>query len=54
VAAVAALAGVPLGVARVLIGDLAMTGALVVHDTAGHQGPSVPLLQRVLAGLRNL
>jgi hypothetical protein len=54
VAEVAALAGVPLGVARVLIGDLAMTGALVVHDTIGPLGPSLPLLHRVLAGLRNL
>ena len=54
VAEVAALAGIPLGVARVIIGDLAMTGALVVHETAGHGGPDLALLQRVLTGLKTL
>lgn len=54
VAEVAALAGIPLGVARVLIGDLATTGALVVHETAGPGGPDLALLRRVLAGLRTL
>jgi hypothetical protein len=54
VAEVAALTGIPLGVARVLIGDLAGTGALVVHRTAGGCGPDLALLGRVLNGLRKL
>jgi hypothetical protein len=54
VAEIAALADVPLGVARVLIGDLVTSGALVVHGTTDPQGPSLALLQRVLGGLRNL
>lgn len=54
VAEVAALAGLPLGVARVLIGDLAGTGALIVHRTAGGYGPDLALLNRVLTGLRKL
>lgn len=54
VAEVAAHGGVPLGVARVLIGDLVASGALVVHGTAGPDGPSLALLHRVLAGLRSL
>jgi hypothetical protein len=54
VAELAALTGIPLGVARVLIGDLAATGALVVHHTAGGGGPDLALLDRVLTGLRKL
>jgi len=54
VAEVAALAGLPLGVARVLVGDLAASGALVVRRTAGADGPDLALLGRVLTGLRNL
>ena len=54
VAELAALAGQPLGVTRVLVGDLAATGALVVARTAGADGSDLALLGRVLAGLRNL
>jgi hypothetical protein len=46
--------GVPVGVARVLVSDLADAGYLVVHApppmTAG--GPSRALLERLLDGLR--
>lgn len=55
VSEVAALAEVPLGVARVLIDDLATEGRLRVHvgvDAA--TGPDLALLDRVLSGLRRL
>ncbi|ALE83451.1 hypothetical protein XF36_10075 [Pseudonocardia sp. HH130629-09] len=55
VSEVAALAAVPLGVARVLIDDLASEGRLVVHGvSSAEDGPSVALMDRVLAGLRRL
>lgn len=57
VAEVAALLSVPLGVARVLLGDLATAGAVVVHPTASTIGdgePDVEFMNRVLAGLRRL
>jgi hypothetical protein len=54
VAELAARTGIPLGVARVLIGDLAAAGTLVVHRTAAGSGPDLALLHRVLTGLRNL
>ena len=57
VAEVAALLSVPLGVARVLLGDLATAGVVVVHATAGTSGdgePDLAFMQRVLVGLRRL
>ncbi|MEJ8280125.1 DUF742 domain-containing protein [Pseudonocardia spirodelae] len=55
VSEVAALASVPLGVARVLIDDLAVEGRLVVHGvSSAEDGPSMALLDRVLSGLRRL
>jgi hypothetical protein len=57
VAEIAALLAVPLGVARVLLGDLAGAGAVVVHPTAGSVGdgaPDLEFMRRVLVGLRNL
>jgi uncharacterized protein DUF742 len=57
VAEVAALLSVPLGVARVLLGDLVDAGAVVVHHTAGDDGDGAPdlgLMGRVLVGLRRL
>jgi hypothetical protein len=56
VAEVAALIGVPLGVARVLIADLAETGVVTVHNGApsGDGEPDLALLERVLSGLRRL
>jgi hypothetical protein len=54
VAELAARAGVPLGVARVLVGDLAAAGAVSVHRSAGEAGPDLALMRRVLSGLRRL
>lgn len=56
VAEIAALLAVPLGVARVLVGDLAARGLVVVHGTAGAGDgePDVAFLTRVLDGLRRL
>ena len=55
VAEIAALLGVPLGVAGVVVGDLAESGLVVIGPTGG--GDSVPdmqTLERVLIGLENL
>ncbi|WP_218604682.1 DUF742 domain-containing protein, partial [Pseudonocardia abyssalis] len=54
VAEVAALLGVPLGVAQVLLGDMLGAGAVQVHRTADAGGPDLALMERVLAGLRRL
>jgi len=55
VAEVAALMMVPLGVARVLVNDLAQAGALFVHRASANDGePDAVLLSRVLSGLRRL
>lgn len=58
VAEVAALMQVPLGVARVLIGDMADDGAVTVHPTAENlspgPGPDGAVLARVLRGLHRL
>jgi hypothetical protein len=50
-AEVSAHLGLPLGVTRVLIGDLAADGVLIVHEPAATGGV---LLERVLSGLHNL
>ncbi|WP_158843723.1 DUF742 domain-containing protein [Saccharothrix deserti] len=55
VAEVSALLSVPLGVVRVLLSDLITMGIVVVHhNAAAPGGPDLTLLERVLAGLRNL
>ncbi len=56
VAEVAALLPVPLGVARVLLGDMAERGMIRVHRGVAGVGesPDLEVLQRVLAGLRRL
>lgn len=56
VAEVAALLSVPLGVARVLLGDMAGLGIVTVHQTASSAGnvPDLALMERVLSGLRRL
>jgi hypothetical protein len=57
VAEVAALLTVPLGVAKVLLGDMADRGMIVVHGTAtgtDDDTPSSMLMERVLIGLRRL
>lgn len=56
VAEVAALLKIPLGVARVLLGDMAGLGVVTVHRTASSTGPEpdLALMERVLSGLRRL
>ncbi len=56
VAEVAALLKLPLGVARVLLGDMAGIGVVTVHQTASSAGnmPDLALMERVLSGLRRL
>ncbi|MFI6097958.1 DUF742 domain-containing protein [Lentzea sp. NPDC051213] len=57
VAEIAALRGLPLGVTKVLLGDMASHGLIDVHRTASSYGgdrPDGQLLERVLAGLRRL
>ena len=56
VAELAALLKMPLGVARVLLGDLAAAGSVAIHRTVGSAdvASDVALLQRVLVGLHRL
>lgn len=56
VAEVAALLSLPLGVARVLLGDMADLGLVVVHRTGIDSGdvPDFTFMERVLSGLRRL
>ena len=56
VAEVAAHMRLPLGVVRVLIGDMADTGLVLIHDSGMVVGdrPSMEFLERVLSGLRRL
>jgi hypothetical protein len=56
VAEVAALISQPLGVARVVLGDMASLGIVTVHQTASSAGnvPDLALMERVLSGLRRL
>jgi hypothetical protein len=55
VAEISAVLRMPLGVARVLIGDMAMDGLVRVHQIDHEQGrPDMNLLERVLSGLRKL
>lgn len=56
VAEVASLMSVPLGVAKVLLGDMAELGLVTVHKTAqgGGNASHLKLMERVLSGLRRL
>jgi Protein of unknown function (DUF742) len=55
VAEIAAYLRMPLGVARVLVGDMAQEGLVRVHQAqASTDRPDLALMQRVLNGLRNL
>jgi hypothetical protein len=56
VAEVATLLSVPLGVAKVLLGDMANLGLVIVHKTAtgGGNKAHLMLMERVLSGLRRL
>lgn len=53
VAEVAALLRLPLGVVKVLLGDMAGLGLLMVHESAS-ANPDMELLERVLRGLTKL
>ncbi|WP_443073316.1 DUF742 domain-containing protein [Streptomyces sp. NBC_01451] len=57
VAEIAALTDVPLGVARILVADLAEAGIVDVHQPQAAEAgsaPAVSLLERALSGLRKL
>lgn len=56
VAEVGALLSVPLGVARVLLGDMAELGLITVHTTVTRDDANshMMLMERVLSGLRRL
>jgi hypothetical protein len=55
VAELAARVELPLGVTRVLVGDLAAQGVVTVHRAPSHAGaPDVGLLEQVLHGLQRL
>ena len=56
VAEVAALLKLPLGVVRVLIGDVAGLGLVLVHSSSPTVGdrPSIEFMERVLSGLRRI
>lgn len=59
VAEISALLSIPLGVARILVADLAEAGLVAIHqpggdDTNADGQPDVTLLERVLSGLRKL
>lgn len=57
VAEVATLLAVPLGVAKVLLGDMANLGLVIVHKTAtggANNKAHLMLMERVLSGLRRL
>ncbi|WP_372442776.1 DUF742 domain-containing protein [Streptomyces pactum] len=58
VAEISALLAIPLGVARILVADLAEAGFVAIHQPGGDESaggqPDVTLLERVLSGLRKL
>jgi Protein of unknown function (DUF742) len=55
VAEISAVLRMPLGVARVLIADMAVEGLVRIHQIDHAQGrPDLNLLERVLSGLRKL
>jgi Protein of unknown function (DUF742) len=58
VAEISALLTIPLGVARILVADMAEAGLVAIHQPGGDENadgqPDVTLLERVLSGLRKL
>ena len=55
VAEISAVLRLPLGVARILVADMAVEGLVRVHQTDHVEGrPDLNLLERVLSGLRKL
>ncbi|WP_422674083.1 DUF742 domain-containing protein [Bailinhaonella thermotolerans] len=55
VAEISALLRIPLGVARVVVADMAAEGLVYIHQPSLEKGqPDLNLLERVLSGLRRL
>ncbi|WP_308406942.1 DUF742 domain-containing protein [Streptomyces sp. AC555_RSS877] len=58
VAEISALLAMPLGIARILVADLAEAGLVAIHAPGGSEDqggqPDTALLERVLSGLRRL
>jgi hypothetical protein len=54
IAEVAALHRVPIGVAKILVADLAEAGLVTVHQSFAATGPDLALMERVLGGLRRI
>jgi Protein of unknown function (DUF742) len=54
IAELSSLLGIPLGVVRVLISDLAGQGAVLIHPTAHAYRHDRPMLERILDGLKQL
>ncbi|MFD9590979.1 DUF742 domain-containing protein [Streptomyces sp. NPDC059980] len=58
VAEISALLNIPLGVARILVADLAEAGLVALNDSVGDEGglarPDITLMERVLSRLREL
>jgi hypothetical protein len=54
VAELSAYAGIPLGVTRVLLSDLAARAKVLVHPTGYSYQHNLPLLERIRDGLRAL
>ena len=54
VAEVSAHLRIPIGVARVLVGDMAEDGLVQVHQPSSDGRPDIVLLERVLNGIRAL
>lgn len=54
VAEISALLRMPLGVARIIVADMAEQGLVRVHQPAPDEGSDLNLLERVLSGLRKL
>jgi hypothetical protein len=52
IAEIASRVGLPIGVVRVLVADLAETGHVAVHHQADDDRPSPATLERLLVGLR--
>nr|WP_225955083.1 DUF742 domain-containing protein [Kibdelosporangium phytohabitans] len=53
VAEIGALLRLPLGVVKVLLGDMAVLALIIVHESSS-TSPDMELLERVLKGLTNL
>ncbi|MGH9282495.1 MAG: DUF742 domain-containing protein [Acidimicrobiales bacterium] len=54
VAEISAHLHVPIGVARVLVGDMAEEGLVQIHQPSSDSRPDIVLLERVLNGIRAL